>query len=89
FIFLFYGLNKAALEPSQKALVSELSPIDFRATGIGFFQMINGIIALLSSFIAGILWEIFNMKAPFYFSFLLTILATIILLFVKEKRHLI
>ncbi|MEO0097187.1 MAG: MFS transporter [candidate division WOR-3 bacterium] len=88
-IFLIYGLNKAALEPSQKALVSELSPIDFRATGIGFFQMINGIIALFSSFIAGILWEIFNMKVPFYFSFFLTILATMVLLFVKEKRHLI
>ncbi len=89
FIFLIYGLNKASLEPSQRALVSELSPLEFRATGIGFFQMINGIIALLSSFIAGILWEIFNMKAPFYFSLFLTILAVIILLFVKEKRHLI
>lgn len=88
-LFLIYGLNKAALEPSQKALVSELSPLEFRATGIGFFQMINGIIALFSSFITGILWEIFNMKAPFYFSLFLTILATIVLLFVKEKRHLI
>ncbi|MCS7250594.1 MAG: MFS transporter [candidate division WOR-3 bacterium] len=89
FLFLIYGLNKSALEPSQKALVSELSPIELRATGIGFFQMVNGIIALFSSFIAGILWERFSMKTPFYFSFLLTILATIILLFVKERRHLI
>lgn len=89
FLFLIYGLNKAALEPSQKALVSELSPLELRATGIGFFQMINGILTLLSSSIAGILWEIFNMKTPFYFSFFLTILAIIILLFIKEKRHLI
>lgn len=87
-LFLIYGLNKAALEPSQKALVAELSPLELRATGIGFFQMINGITALFSSFIAGILWEIFNMKAPFYISLLLTVIAAIILFFVKEKRYL-
>jgi MFS family permease len=87
-IFFLYGLNKSALEPSQKTLAAELSPMEFRATGIGFFQMINGLLSLFASLIAGILWEKFNFKAPFYFVILLTLLSLIIIFFVKEKRYL-
>jgi len=78
--FIFYGLHKAALEPSQKAFVSELVPQEIRASALGGFQMINGLFALPASFLAGVLWEQISIFAPFYFSFFLTILALIMLL---------
>jgi MFS family permease len=78
--FIFYGLHKAALEPSQKAFVSELAPQQIRASALGGFQMINGLFALPASFLAGLLWEKISIFAPFYFSFFLTILALIMLL---------
>ncbi len=83
--FILYGLHKGALEPSQKTFVSELSPLEFRASGLGFFRMITGLFALPSSFIAGILWDKVSVFAPFYFASFLTLISMIILMFVQEK----
>jgi len=85
--FVLYGLHRGALEPVQKTFVSELAPKEFRASGLGGFQMAVGICALPASLIAGILWDKINVFMPFYFSIGLTVLSTIMLLFVKEKKN--
>ncbi|HEX2694253.1 MAG TPA: MFS transporter [Acidobacteriota bacterium] len=84
-VFVFYGVHKAALDPVQRTLVCELSPLAFRASCLGGFQMIIGLCALPASLIAGVLWESFGTNAPFYFSLGLTLVAGILLIFVKEK----
>jgi len=83
--FVVYGLHKGALEPVQKSLVSELAPIERRASILGAFQMVIGLSALPASLIAGILWDRIDMFVPFYFSLVLTILSAILLLFIREK----
>ena len=45
-VFVLYGVHKAALDPVQKALVCELSPLAYRASCLGGFQMIIGLCAL-------------------------------------------
>jgi len=82
--FILYGAHKAALEPVQRTFVAELAPRDFRASCLGGFQMVIGLCAFPSSFIAGILWETTGMLAPFYFSIGLTIAASVLLTFVKK-----
>jgi len=82
-VFVLYGVHKGALEPVQRTFVCELAPQEFRASCLGGFQMITGLCALPASFIAGILWTSFGMFAPFYFSLVLTVLAGILLTFVK------
>jgi MFS family permease len=84
--FLLYGLHLGAIDPVQRALVSELSVPELRASTLGSFQMIVGLAALPSSLIAGLLWDKVSIVAPFYFSAALTVLAVVMLLFVKEKR---
>lgn len=84
--FVLYGLHKGALEPAQKTFVSELSPVDFRASSLGAFQMIIGLSALPASLIAGILWDKISIATPFWFSLGLTILSSILLIFVKERE---
>ncbi len=84
-IFVLYGIHKAALEPVQKTLVCELSPLPFRASCLGGFQMITGLCALPASFVAGLLWDKIGMGAPFVFSLALTGLAAGLLFFVSEK----
>jgi MFS family permease len=84
-IFVLYGLHKAALEPVQRTLVCELSPLPFRASCLGGFQMIIGLCALPASFVAGLLWDKIGMEAPFVFSLALTGLAAGLLLAMKEK----
>lgn len=87
FAFILFGLHLGAIEPVQKALVSELAVPEFRASTLGSFQMVTGLCALPSSLIAGLLWDKINIVAPFYFSALLTIIAIILLLFLKERRQ--
>jgi MFS family permease len=83
-VFVLYGVHKAALDPVQRTLVCELSPLAFRASCLGGFQMIIGLCALPASLIAGVLWESFGPLAPFYFSLGLTLIAAILLVFVRE-----
>lgn len=84
--FVLYGLHKAALEPAQRTFVSELSPKEYRASGLGAFQMAVGLCALPASFIAGILWDKINISSPFYLSIMLTVGSIIMLMFVKENN---
>lgn len=86
FSFICYGLHKGAIEPAQRAFVSELAPEEFRASALGGFQMIIGICALPASFIAGLLWEKVSIYSPFYFSFALTFISAVMLNFVKRPN---
>lgn len=85
-LFVLYGIHKAALDPVQRTLVCELSPVAFRASCLGGFQMVIGLCALPASLIAGLLWERMGMFAPFHFSLGLTAAAFCLLFFIKEHR---
>ncbi len=84
--FVLYGAHKGAIEPVQKAFVSELAPERYRAGSLGAFQMVTGLCALPASLFAGILWDRIGMEVPFYLSLILTAIAAIMLFFVREKR---
>jgi len=83
-LFVVYGLHRGAIEPVQKAFVSELAPLDYRASVLGTFQMIVGLCALPASLIAGLLWISLGRLVPFYFSLSLTVPAIVLMFFVKE-----
>jgi MFS family permease len=84
--FVLYGMHKGALEPVQRTLVSELAPMEYRASAIGLFQMVIGLCALPASLIAGILWDKMGKLVPFYLSLGLTIAAVVMLFFVTEPK---
>lgn len=86
-LFMFYGLHKGAIEPVQKTLVSELAPAEYRASTLGAFQMITGLFALPASFLAGLLWVALGNYVPFYLSLSLTVIASVLLLFVRESSR--
>jgi MFS family permease len=83
-LFVVYGAHKGALDPVQKTLVSELCPLDFRASCLGGFQMVVGVCALPASWLAGILWDRIGAAAPFALSLALTAVAAALLVFVRE-----
>jgi MFS family permease len=85
-IFVFYGIHRAALDPVQKTLITELSPADRRAGSLGGFQMIIGLCALPASLGAGWLWVRLGDVAPFALSLGLTLVAIVLLFFVREKQ---
>lgn len=85
--FILYGMHKGAMEPVQKAFVSELAPERFRASSLGAFQMVIGLCALPASLAAGLLWDRAGVSVPFYLSLFLTAVAVIMLFFVKEEEQ--
>ena len=84
--FVLYGLHRGALDTVQKTFVAELCPEAYRASSLGGFQMVIGLCALPASLIAGLLWDKLGILSPFYFSLGLTILSSLLLIFVEEKR---
>ncbi len=84
-LFVLYGLHRGAIEPVQRTFVSELSPIEHRASLLGAFQMTVGLCALPASLVAGLLWDTFGEHAPFCLSLGLTSLTVILMLFLKGK----
>jgi MFS family permease len=52
-----YGVYIAATDGVGKALVSDLSPADERATGQGMFKLATGGAAVVASLVAGVLWQ--------------------------------
>ncbi|MEM7816862.1 MAG: MFS transporter, partial [Candidatus Aenigmatarchaeota archaeon] len=81
--FLFYGFFKGAIEPSQRAFVSELVDKEVRASALGGFGLIQGIFSLPASILAGIFWDKISIFAPFYFSIFLTLLSLFLLFKLK------
>jgi MFS family permease len=55
-LFVFYGLFSAFTDGVEKALVTDLAPVEMRATAIGLHATLVGIGLLPASLIAGQLW---------------------------------
>jgi MFS family permease len=84
-VFVLFGIHKAALDPVQRTLATELCPPAFKASALGAFQMIIGLSAFPASFLAGLLWETRGPAAPFALSLGLTAVAALLLAFVRER----
>ena len=66
-LFATYGIYVAMTEGVEKALVSDIAPLDLRATLIGLHATFTGIGLLPASILAGFLWNAFGPPATFYF----------------------
>lgn len=86
-LFILYGLHKGALETVQKTYAAELAPEAFRASTLGFFQMVVGLLALPASFIAGFLWDKVSPQSPFILAAILSLAAVLVLFAVGGKKE--
>jgi len=76
-LFLVYGVYIALTEGVSKALIANLVSSDVRGTALGVFYMVTGLLAVISSLAAGVLWDHFGAPAPFYLGAALACLAGI------------
>jgi MFS family permease len=82
---VFYGVSIGATVPMARSLVSELSPVDVRASILGLYQMLIGIAALPASVIAGFLWVALGPSYTFGLALILTAIAALMLPLVHES----
>jgi MFS family permease len=66
-LFIVYGLYQGIFRTVGKALASDLVPERIRASGIGWYSSTVGILQLVSSVVAGLLWDQIGHAAVFYF----------------------
>jgi len=66
-LFVFYGLYQGIFRTAGKALASSLVPDRLRASGIGWYNTTVGLLQLLASVVAGLLWDKIGHAAVFFY----------------------
>jgi MFS family permease len=74
-LFVVYGAYTALISGAERAFIAESAPPEFRGTVLGVYGMLQGIGLLLSSIIAGLLWDSIGSAAPFWFGGVLGLLS--------------
>jgi MFS family permease len=83
-LFALYGVVFAAVDGTERALVSDLAGAESRATALGTYSTITGLAALPAGIIAGFLWD----KSPAYtFVFGVVMAISAIAVFAALSRH--
>lgn len=64
-LLALYGVYMALTDGVGKALVVDHAPRELRGTAIGIFYMMSGLVTLLASIVAGVLWDRVGPSATF------------------------
>ena len=78
-LFALYGCYAAANEGVVKAYVTDLSTPATRGTAQGLVQTVTGVMALVASSIAGLLWSRVSPAAPFVYAAVCALAAAVLL----------
>lgn len=76
-LFVAYGAYTAFLSGAERAFIAENAPSGFKGTVLGIYGMLQGVGLLLSSIIAGFLWDKVNSDVPFLFGGVLGIASAV------------
>jgi MFS family permease len=79
-LFIFYGLFQGIFRTVGKAFASDFVPEHLRASGVGWYSATVGLLGLVASLVAGLLWDRIGHAAVFYCGAASAVLGTIGLL---------
>jgi len=85
-LFAVYGAYIAFTEGVGRAFIADMVPEARRATAFGLYSALVGVMALLASVIAGMLWDRVGPAAPFLYGSAAAILAAALLWFLLPAR---
>ncbi len=80
FLFPLFGVFSAMTESIQKIVAVQTSDPLIKATSLGFMHTTIGVCQLPASVLAGVLWEKFGPRMPFFFGSMTAIIAALILI---------
>jgi MFS family permease len=66
-LFVFYGLYQGTFRSVGKAFASDFVPEQLRASGIGWYSATVGLLELVASIVAGLLWDHIGHAAVFVY----------------------
>ncbi len=77
-LFALYGITHAIIDGNQRALASDLSSKELRATALGTYHTIIGLVELPASLIAGFLWQYVTPAASFIYASIVSAISVIL-----------
>jgi MFS family permease len=80
-----WGLHMGLTQSLLSALVADAAPADLRGTAFGFFNLVTGLMLLVASLVAGLLWDAIGPGATFLAGAAFTALALMALLGVDAR----
>ncbi len=87
-LFAVYGFYIAMTDGVGTAFVVDMVPFEKRGTAIGIYYTATGLMALASSIIAGLLWDIIGAYAPFLLGSVMAFAAAVLLVVLLPKHNL-
>jgi len=78
-LMALYGVYMALTDGVGKAIIADLAPADRRATALGILHLTLGLSVLVSSVLAGLLWDTYGAAAPFWFGACASLVAVALL----------
>ncbi|MFH0837409.1 MAG: MFS transporter [Candidatus Aenigmatarchaeota archaeon] len=85
-LFILYGVHYGIVTTIQSPFISDMVPKKTRASAIGLYQTITGLVLLPASVIAGLLWDMVSVESVFMFGAVVSIIAAV-LLFVLVREE--
>jgi MFS family permease len=86
-LFVFYGLFQGIFRSVGKAVAADFVPEELRATGVGWYSATVGLLGLISSIVAGQLWDRIDHGAVFYYGAVFALAGTVGLLFLFPDKQ--
>ena len=78
-LFVFYGLYQGIFRAVGKALAADFVPERLRASGVGWYSTTVGLLQLVASVVAGLLWDRIGHAAVFYYGAAFAVVGSIAL----------
>jgi len=85
-LFALYGLYIALTDGVTKAYITDLVPATQRGGALGLYAATTGLMALVSSVLAGLLWDHVSPAAPFYLGGITALGATVAVSLLIPRR---
>jgi MFS family permease len=79
-LFAGYGLYQGIFRSVGKALATDFVPDRLRASGLGWYNATLGLMGLLASVVAGLLWDHVGHAAVFIYGAIFAVIGSIALL---------
>jgi MFS family permease len=86
-LFVFYGLYQGIFRAVGKSFASDFVPEQLRASAVGWYSTTVGLLQLVASVVAGLLWDRIGHAAVFYYGSVFAVVGSIGLLLLIPGKH--
>jgi MFS family permease len=86
-LFVFYGLYQGIFRAVGKSFASDFVPERLRASAVGWYSTTVGLLQLVASVVAGLLWDRIGHAAVFYYGAAFAVVGSIALLLLIPAKQ--